>query len=75
MSEKSTAEASCIVALERSPNERAGFLNEAFADDASLRARIEDLLAAQPKQGGVVDRERSAAVGAMPARQNCEYMQ
>src|SRR5262245_9435390 len=61
MSEMSPAEAIFFAALERSPIERAAYLDEACAGDAGLRARIERMLAAQPNLGGFLDHPHPAA--------------
>src|SRR5262245_23511224 len=55
MTEMSPAEALYCAALERPPAERAAFLDQACAGDAALRARLEQMLAAQPQLGGFLD--------------------
>src|SRR5438132_14039236 len=60
MSEMSPAEAIFFAALERAPNERAAYLDEACAGDGGLRTRIERMLAAQPKLGAFLDQPQPA---------------
>src|SRR5262249_34632074 len=55
MTEMSPAEALFFAALKRPPPERAGFLDEAGAGDAGLRARLEQMLAAQSHLAGFLD--------------------
>jgi serine/threonine protein kinase/tetratricopeptide (TPR) repeat protein len=59
MTEMSPAEAIFFAALERSPDERAAFLDTACADNADLRARIEKMLAAQPHLGRFLDQPQA----------------
>src|SRR5262245_49468290 len=51
MSDMSPAEAIYFAALERPPEQRAAFLAQACAGKPELRARIEQMLAAEPKLG------------------------
>src|SRR5437763_412559 len=55
MTEMSPAEAIFFEALQRSPDERAAFLDGACAGQADLRARLEKMLAAQAHLGGFLD--------------------
>jgi hypothetical protein len=55
MTEMSPAEALFFAALERPPADRAVFLDQACAGDPDLRARIEQMLAAQSHLGGFLD--------------------
>src|SRR5262249_59189685 len=55
MTEMSPAEALFFAALERPPADRPAFLDQACAGDAGLRARIEQMLAAQSQLGGFLD--------------------
>jgi hypothetical protein len=43
------------VALERKPEERAAFLDEACASDAALRRQVEQLLAAHRDAGSFIE--------------------
>src|SRR5262245_51282626 len=52
MTEMSPAEAVFFAALEREPAERPAYLEAACAGQPALRARVERLLAAQPRVGG-----------------------
>jgi eukaryotic-like serine/threonine-protein kinase len=61
MTEMSPAEAIFFEALHRSPDERAAFLDEACAGHADLRARLEQMLAAQAHLGGFLDQPHLAA--------------
>jgi serine/threonine protein kinase len=61
MSEPSPAEAIFFAALERPPAEQAAFLDQACAGDAALRARIEQMLAAQSHLGGFLDQRQAEA--------------
>jgi eukaryotic-like serine/threonine-protein kinase len=61
MSESSPAEAIFFAALERAPADRAAFLDQACAGDAALRARIEQMLAAQSHLGGFLDQPQAEA--------------
>src|SRR5262245_56014013 len=51
MNEMSPAEAIFFAALEKPPAERAAYLTEACAGNPALRARVERMLAAQPRVG------------------------
>jgi hypothetical protein len=61
MSETSPAEGIFFAALERSPGDRAAFLDQACAGDADLRARIEKILDAQAHLGGFLDQPQAEA--------------
>src|SRR5262249_15177254 len=61
MSETSPAEAIFFAALERPPADRAAFLDRACGGDADLRARIEQMLAAQSHLGGFLDQPQAQA--------------
>jgi serine/threonine protein kinase/tetratricopeptide (TPR) repeat protein len=66
MTELSPAEAIFFAAQERPPGEQAAFLDQACAGDASLRARIERMLAAQSHLGGFLDQPQAAATPDIP---------
>ena len=55
MTDLNALEALYFAALEKPPAERPAFLDAACAGDQDLRARVERLLAAQPKLGGFLD--------------------
>jgi serine/threonine protein kinase len=55
MTQMSPAEAVFFAALDRKPEERAAYLDQACAGDADLRARVERLLAAHPNVGGFLE--------------------
>src|SRR6516162_2304633 len=61
MTEFSPAEAIFFAALERPPADRAAFLDQACGGDAGLRARIEQMLAAQPHLGGFLEQPPAEA--------------
>jgi serine/threonine protein kinase/tetratricopeptide (TPR) repeat protein len=61
MSETSPAEAIFFAALERPPCDRAAFLDRACGGDAGLRARIEQMLAAQSHLGGFLEEPQAEA--------------
>jgi serine/threonine protein kinase/tetratricopeptide (TPR) repeat protein len=61
MSEASPAEAIFFAALELPPADRPAFLDRACAGDAGLRARIEQMLAAQSHLGGFLDPPEAGA--------------
>jgi serine/threonine protein kinase/Tfp pilus assembly protein PilF len=64
MTEMSPAEAIFFAALERSPTERAAFLDQVCSGDADLRARIDRMLAAQSRLGGFLDQPPAQTVPA-----------
>ena len=66
MSEMSPAEAIFFAAQERSAEERAAFLDQACGGDADLRARIEQMLAAQSHLGGFLDQPPAGAAPDLP---------
>jgi hypothetical protein len=66
MSEMSPAEAIFFAALERSAEERAAFLDQACGGDADLRARIEQMLAAQSHLGGFLNPPQAEAAPDLP---------
>jgi serine/threonine protein kinase/tetratricopeptide (TPR) repeat protein len=61
MSETSPAEVIFFAALECLPADQAAFLDQACAGDAGLRARIEQMLAAQSHLGGFLDQPQAEA--------------
>src|SRR5262245_4369843 len=61
MTEMSPAQALFFAALERGPADRAAFLDRACGGDAGLRARIEQMLAAQSHLGGFLDPPQAQA--------------
>ena len=61
MSDTSPAESIFFAALELAPSERPAFLDRACACDASLRTRIDQMLAAQSHLGDFLDPPQSAA--------------
>jgi serine/threonine protein kinase len=61
MTEPSPAEAIFFAALERSPGDRAAFLDQACGGDADLRGRIDKMLAAQSHLGGFLDQPQAEA--------------
>jgi serine/threonine protein kinase/Tfp pilus assembly protein PilF len=66
MTEMSPAEAIFFAALERSPGERAAFLDAACAGDAELRGRLEKMLVAQSHLGGFLDQPQAQAAPDLP---------
>ena len=55
MTDMNALESIYFAALEKPPAERPAFLDGACGTDADLRARVERLLAAQPRVGGFLD--------------------
>ena len=66
MTEQSPAEALFFAALARPPAERVAYL-DANCPDPELRARVDKLLAAQPKVGGFLADSPAAATGTFAA--------
>ncbi len=62
MSEPTPLEAIFFAALEKAPDQRAAYLNEACAGDADLRRRIERMLAAQAEAASFLETPPSAIV-------------
>ena len=60
MSEPTPLEAIFFAALEKAPGERAAFLTEACGGDASLRSRVDRMLAAQADAGNFLESPPSA---------------
>ena len=57
-------------ALDRKPDERAGFLHEACADDEALRQEVEALLTHATSAGDFLERPALEVLGSVPVEGN-----